>query len=214
METYTTDQDQVEALKKWWKENGKAVVAGVVIGTAGVVGWRGWQHYQESRALRASASYEQLLSALPSAPIETLERQAQQLTKEYRATPYASLAELALAKRQLESGDRKGAEASLMQVIDWGPQPGLQQIAKLRLARLYLQGGEVGRAEQLIAGAEPGAFAAMFDELQGDIYLAKGQTEEARSAYQKALLGGVPDPELLRTKIDDLGVSASSEPVS
>ena len=37
-----TEEEQVEALKSWWKENGKSLIMGVVIAVAAVFGWRGW----------------------------------------------------------------------------------------------------------------------------------------------------------------------------
>ena len=31
MDVYKTEEEQVEAIKKWWQENGKSIIAGVVI---------------------------------------------------------------------------------------------------------------------------------------------------------------------------------------
>ena len=41
MAEYMNDDDQVEALKKWWKENGKSIIGGVVLGRALVRGRNG-----------------------------------------------------------------------------------------------------------------------------------------------------------------------------
>ncbi|PAR85254.1 YfgM family protein, partial [Vibrio cholerae] len=43
MELYDTEEQQVEAIKDWWKENGKAVIFGAVIGLGGLFGWRYYQ---------------------------------------------------------------------------------------------------------------------------------------------------------------------------
>ena len=37
MEVYTTEEQQVEVIKEWWKENGTSVIAGTVIGLVGLV---------------------------------------------------------------------------------------------------------------------------------------------------------------------------------
>lgn len=56
-----TDEEKAEAIKKWWKENGIAVVTGVAIGLAAIFGWRGWMSYQEQRGQQASLAFEELL---------------------------------------------------------------------------------------------------------------------------------------------------------
>ncbi|MBK5967828.1 YfgM family protein, partial [Thiorhodovibrio winogradskyi] len=56
-----TDEEKAEAIKKWWKENGVAVVTGVAIGLAAIFGWRGWTGYQEQRGQQASLAFEELL---------------------------------------------------------------------------------------------------------------------------------------------------------
>ncbi|MGU3844696.1 YfgM family protein, partial [Vibrio diabolicus] len=43
MELYDTEEQQVEAIKDWWKENGKAVIIGAVVGLGGLFGWRYYQ---------------------------------------------------------------------------------------------------------------------------------------------------------------------------
>ena len=50
MSTLETEEQQVEAIKKWWQENGKSLIAGIVIGLGGIVGWQGWQTYQIEQA--------------------------------------------------------------------------------------------------------------------------------------------------------------------
>ena len=49
METFRTEEEQVEAIKRWWQENGKSTVLGVAIAMAAVFGWRGWNDYQRER---------------------------------------------------------------------------------------------------------------------------------------------------------------------
>ena len=39
MNAYETDEEKVEAIKGWWKENGISVVGGLALGLAAVFGW-------------------------------------------------------------------------------------------------------------------------------------------------------------------------------
>ena len=62
MDAYRTEEEQVEAIKRWWSENGKGVIAAVVIGVLGSVGWQSWQDRQVSQAEAASGIYQELLA--------------------------------------------------------------------------------------------------------------------------------------------------------
>ena len=60
MEIYTTEEEQVEALKKWWRENGKAVIAGFIIGFGAIFGWREWQAHVTEEAQKASRQFQEM----------------------------------------------------------------------------------------------------------------------------------------------------------
>ena len=45
MDVYKTEEEQVEAIKKWWQENGKSIIAGVVIGITAIFGWRAYDSH-------------------------------------------------------------------------------------------------------------------------------------------------------------------------
>ena len=55
------------------------------------------------------------------------------------------------------------------------------------------------------------AFAATASELKGDVYLAQGNADKARTEYQAAAdKGGLEGNALLKMKLDDLAVSTAS----
>ncbi|HFD86518.1 MAG TPA: tetratricopeptide repeat protein, partial [Gammaproteobacteria bacterium] len=64
MNDYVTDEQQVEALKKWWAENGRYLIGGVALGLALLFGWNSWKDYRENRAKNASALFSQLERAV------------------------------------------------------------------------------------------------------------------------------------------------------
>ena len=45
-DSYRTEEEQVEALKAWWRENGKSTVVAIAMAVMGVFGWQGWQKQQ------------------------------------------------------------------------------------------------------------------------------------------------------------------------
>jgi len=210
VDVYQTEQEQVEAIKKWWKENGKAVILGVVVGLAGLVGGRMWIEHKQGRAETASLHYEAMMQKAARGEADAVLQQGGQIVQQFGGTPYASLAALAMAKVKVEQGDSAAAGTHLRWVMEHTEQKGLEHIARLRLAELLIGDGQYAAALDLVATAEQGGYAASYEELKGDIYLATGVKQKARDAYVKALAGLPPNAGsrgLLQMKLDDLSAT-------
>jgi predicted negative regulator of RcsB-dependent stress response len=54
VETFNNENDQVDALKRFFAENGKALAVGVILGIGALVGWRYWTSHQQDTARDAS----------------------------------------------------------------------------------------------------------------------------------------------------------------
>jgi predicted negative regulator of RcsB-dependent stress response len=210
MAEHLNDEEQLEALKRWWSENGRSVVGGVVLGLALVGGWRGWQYYQHDRAASAGARYDEMRAAAESRQPERAFQLAEGLRAGYADTAYASLAALQAAKLRLEAGDSGGAQVQLAWVRANAPDPALQQIASLRLARILIDDGELDAAQRIVEAAPRDAFAPEVAELRGDLARARGDVAAARAAYEEALAGKPDSGVLLRMKLDDLSVGGKS----
>ncbi len=129
METYRTEEEQVEAIKHWWRENGKSTVLGVAIALSLVFGWRGWNNYQADRAAEASVLYENLLQADAAVQSngskrETAEHLAKTLKDGFAGHSYAQYAALIQAKYAVNDGDYDAAEAELNWVLAQGARCG------------------------------------------------------------------------------------------
>lgn len=61
MQVYNSEEEQFEAVKGFFRENGKAIVVGVVLGIGGLFGWRYWQSHQHTTASLASLSFDQVM---------------------------------------------------------------------------------------------------------------------------------------------------------
>ncbi|WP_428608256.1 YfgM family protein [Sedimenticola sp.] len=201
-----TEEEQVEALKKWWKENGKSVVAGIVMGLGGVFGWQYWTQHQREVAEQASLQFERLSESVVSGS-ESAEVQAKALMSGYKGSAYAVFAALELAKVKFQQGDMDGAKSQLQWVLSNADDPSLKQIARLRLGRLLLDQGSVDEAASLIAQAPDDNFKGDIAELKGDIALKKGDRVAARQAYGEALEYKVSNSALVQMKFDDLAAA-------
>lgn len=201
-----SEDEQVEALKNWWKENGKSVVAGIVIGLGGVFGWQYWTQHQQQVAEQASQQFERLTESV-AAGSATAVTQAEAVIAQYEQSPYAVFAALNLAKVKFQQGDVDGAKEQLQWVMAKADDQSLQQIARLRLARLLLDQGDADQASSLIAQAPSDSFKGDIAELRGDIALKKGDRAAARQAYQEALEYQVSNSALVQMKFDDLAAA-------
>jgi predicted negative regulator of RcsB-dependent stress response len=202
-----TEEEQVEKLKAWLKENGLSIVFGIVIGVGGIGGYNYWVHVQETTAAKASGHFTQMIDALAAEDGEGLQEQADILITDHASTDYALLAHLALARNHVANADFEQAEAALQQVVGSAAQRPLAYVARIRLAAVQLQTEQFEKALTTLAIEFPAQFAALADELRGDIFAMQGKGEEAIEAYRKAQLAE-PKPanvEFLRQKLNDLG---------
>lgn len=209
---YETEEQQVEALKRWWKENGKLVITGLFLGGALVAGVRFYNQYNNERAESASYLFDQVISSEVDSK-QDIKAIDQRLSAEYASTPYASLSALIVAKQQVKEGDLASARQKLEWVMTNSSNVELQHIARLRLLRILSSMNEYDQVLALANMDYPTSFAALYEELKGDAYLAKGDINQARIAYDKAMLqAGVQANRWLKLKRDDLGPVKLDEP--
>lgn len=206
MADYHTEEEQLEALKRWWQENGRAVIAGLAIGVAVLAGWRGWDWYRGDQALAASALYEEAMAGLGADDPGAVVEPARRLRAEYAGTAYAPLGALAAAKAQVAAGEPGAAEEWLRWAMDNAGEAGVRHIARARLARVRAAQGDHAGALALLEVEVPAAFTALYAEIRGDVLFAQGERTAAAAAYQEALDAEVPppDPEIVRRKLNQV----------
>jgi len=208
LDDYKTDEEQAEALRKWWIENGKSVVGGVIIGLAAVFGWRGWQDYQIAQAVAASDIYQKIIVEIRADKKDKARDFANQLLNEYPSTTYAIFSHLLLAKLDVESDEMQSAIEHLQWVMDNADEKEYEYLARLRIARLLLAENKPAESLEILNAVDPGKFKASYEELKGDSYVKQGKTEEARNAYNQALAyqgTSRRDQSILEMKIGNLG---------
>lgn len=204
-----TDEEQVEKLKKWWQENGRSVVAGIVIGVGGLFGYRYWVDYQNRIAEEASLHFSEMVVALDATRNEEVVSRAETLLSEYASTEYAIMARLALARMHVENRNFDQAAEQLQQVVGTVDNQPLGYLARKRLAAVQLEMANPDQALSTLSIDFPDEFNAAVEELKGDIYVEQGKTTEAAEAYRKALRAtpGPADSQFVQQKLNDLGLT-------
>ena len=208
MDVYSTEEEQIESIKKWWKENGRAVIAGAVLGIGGIFAWQGWTAHKVVEGAEASMRFEYLLESVRTGRGDVAGKQADALIADYESTPYALFGALSDARAKLEQNDIAAARARLEWVIANAGDGALREIARLRLARILLSEGDLKGAEKLAAARTLTSYAGEYAELEGDIAAAREDRDAAARAYRSALEQDVSNAATVRMKLDDLAVDA------
>lgn len=202
MEVYKTEEEQVQAIKKWWKDNSVSIIAGVVIGVVILTGYKFWTENKNNQAQQASVIYSQILA---SAGDKT--KNTEILKADYSGTPYAALAALLLAKDNVNAKEIESAVSQLTWVVNNNNDDAIKHVAQQRLARVYIAINKIESAEELIKGVKVEGFAAGYNEIRGDINLAKKLPLQAKENYRLALSSltqGDQHFDIIKMKLDDL----------
>lgn len=202
------EQEQVDALKAWWKANGSKVIAGVVVFVVGVAGFRIWTGYQHKQTSEAGAVFQKLAQEFAGGDTKKIRTVAGELIDKYPRTVYAVDAALLAAKVNFESGDLKSAKAQLQWVIDHARDTQSQDLARLRLAGVLLDEKAYDESLKLLNAKHDVAFDVLYSDLKGDVLAVQGKAGEARAAYQAALDKTPKDNAaraLIEMKLDALG---------
>jgi predicted negative regulator of RcsB-dependent stress response len=195
---HITEEEQIEALKRWWDENGKQIMLAIVLTVGGYFGWQAWTDHLDDQTAAASLVYQEMLDNMDKvAPGEALDADkqteisqlAETLKQDYSNTQYAFYAALIKAKLAVESADLSTANTELRWAMDNADEAVNENIARLRLARVEAAAGNLDAALQLVQGVDAGEMKSAFDEAKGDFYQQQGNSGAAYSAYEAAMMG-------------------------
>jgi predicted negative regulator of RcsB-dependent stress response len=193
VESYRTEEEQVEALKNWWDENGRSTVVAIAVALGLGFGWQGWKSHQSEQVEAASIVYQGLSEALNAYENDqsddikaTAIHLAGELKTEYSGSTYAHYAALSLAKLAVENQDLETAQAELRWVLSNSPSVDIELISQQRLARVLAAQGDSEQALMILNSTDAGKYAPGYARAKGDIYLSLGENEKALEAYQQA----------------------------
>jgi predicted negative regulator of RcsB-dependent stress response len=192
---YQSEEEQIEAFKQWWVDNGLKLVAAAVVVIGVAFGWQGWQGAQEEQAQQGSAIYTDMIDTVKTsaeAPLTDEQQQAvsdavSELKEEFSDSGYAHLSALVSAKLAVEADDLDTAATELEWVLGNQPSDTLATLTTLRLARVEAARGNVDAALALVEGADAGKMVSAYEEAKGDFHISMGHYAAAYTAYQTAL---------------------------
>ena len=202
------EQEQIAALKSWWKEYGTLVVVGLTACALSFAAFNGWRYYRHSQSMAAVTLYEQLDIAERAGEHKKVRDIAAQITGSYGSTTYGAFAALSAARASFEMGDLAAARSQLQWAMEHAKEGELRDIARLRLAGVLLDEKKHEEALKLLDAKPADSAAGLYADLRGDILLTLGRRADARNAYQTALdkrEAGSPYRAVIQVKLDSLG---------
>jgi predicted negative regulator of RcsB-dependent stress response len=180
------EQEQLDALKSFWKTYGNLITWALIAALAVYAGLNGWKWWQRDQSANAAAMFEQLELAAQGGDAQRAGQIFSDLKERYPRTAYAEQGGLVAARVQFDLGQTDAAKASLGWVAENASEDEYKTVARLRLAGLLLQAKDYDAALKQLDAAKSPAFQALVSDRRGDVLLAQGKTAEARSAYQAA----------------------------
>lgn len=180
------EQEQIAALRGWWRQYGGWATGILLVVALGWLGWYGWQSYLKSQNAEASRIFLVLQQASAQQDTARVKQLAGELENQYPRSQFSALGALLAASTLEAAGDAKSAEAQLLWVADNGKEA-LRGIARLRLAGVQMDQSDYTGALKTLSDAAPAGFTARYSAARGDVLAVQGKTAEARVAYDAAL---------------------------
>lgn len=186
MSIYMTEAEQLEAIKAWWQRHQRMISFVLSIVLVSVAGYKCWHWHSEKMAGQASASYERLMAASSAQDNKAIEAYSKTLIQDYPKTVYADAAELVLASHWVSLDKWDEARHVLEHVALHATMPALQQVARIRLARILIEQKAFDKALGYLDQMDSSVYKPLVDELKGDVYVATGRYPEADVLYSEA----------------------------
>lgn len=203
MEIYENENDQVDAIKRFFAENGKALAVGVILGVGALLGWRYWTSHQTESARSASLAYQNAVTAGKPDSISAAEKFATE-----NKNTYGALASMELAQQFVDQNELEKAAAQLQQGLAATSDENLKAVINLRLARVQVQLKQADTALKTLDTVKGEGWAAIVADLRGEALLSKGDKQGARSAWEAGVKSDASPAlsEMMQMKINNLSI--------
>jgi predicted negative regulator of RcsB-dependent stress response len=185
VEVYSNENEQVDALRRFFANNGKALAVGVIIGIAALGGWRYWASHEDSSSKAVSAQYQQVTTAMKADQPATLDAAAKFASE--NSNTYGALAAMDVAKQYVDASQLDKAASLLENGLKNTRDANLQAVINLRLARIQLQQNQADAALKTLDAVKGDGWTAIVADIRGEALLSKGDKQGARAAWSKGV---------------------------
>jgi len=208
MDGFQTENKQMLALKQMYQKNKNLILSGLIVLLLGAASLRYWQYNTSIKTTQASDIYQEMLVSYYNQDTTALNAKGELLVNSFKGTPYYQAAALLLAKSAVSESKFDKAEEYLNLAIKQKRSNLFFDIAKVRLALVMLERGNIDGGLKLLEEKPTDKnYISLYEEAKGDLYTAKGDKNKAKTAYKLAL-ESLPEniqAPLIQMKLIDLG---------
>lgn len=207
------EQEQLDQIKHFWAQYGNLITWVLIAVFGSMAAWNGWNYWQRNQATKAAALYDEIERAAVARDADRIERALTEMKDRFAGTTFAAQGALLAGKTLFEADKADGARAALSWVAEKSSDESYQAVARLRLAALDLEAQAYDQALKTLEAPLPKAFEPLAADRRGDVYLAQGKADEAKTQYQnawRALGGRFEYRKLVEVKLASLGVDVST----
>lgn len=211
------EHEQSEVVRKWIGDNAASILVGVGLGLLAIFGYFQWKGHQVRQQVVAAGEFQNFGAAVGAKNDERSKAALELMQKEHAGSPYTVVATMRWAEAAVAKKDLAGAEQSLQWAYDHAGDNSIKSLAGQNLARVKLGADKAADALTLVNALPVEGYAANIAELRGDILLAQGKRDEARSAYQAsvdALDANAPNRQAIEMKRDDAAGTTAAAPAA
>ena len=173
-----------------WQTGGKQIGILALIMVLGLVVVKYWQHHKQVEDQLVAKNYQIMLSAMSKDDLVTVKNQGIELMKINSHTPYPRFAALFLTKLAEVDNDLETAANHLRWITKQAHKDPIWHIANLRLIKILLLQNKLSEVEEIKNSIEnkiPESFYSKYQELYGDLLVAKNQKTAANLLYRDAV---------------------------
>lgn len=184
MSDYLTDEEQVDRLKKLWKDYGITVVVALAIGIGGTVAWDYFKAYQSNQAQAASNLYTSYMEASGLGEPTTLI--IEELESNFGDSAYFAFTLLRQAKSEIDNENFEAAHESLTRAFNAARDSPIGDLVALRKAKVEFEIGDYEAVLLTLQEVETAGYQWQALMLKGDVHFQNDELDAARDAYQSA----------------------------
>lgn len=207
------EQEQLDQIKHFWAQYGNLITWVLIAVFGSMAAWNGWNYWQRSQATKAAALYDEIERAALASDADRMERALSDMKDKFGGTTFAAQGGLLAGKTLFDAGKTDGARAALSWVAESAPDDAYKAVARLRLVGLDIEAKSFDQALKTLEAPVPKSFEPLVADRRGDVFMAQGKTEEAKTQYQAAWRGLSDRAEyrrLVEVKLASLGVAVTS----
>ncbi|MGX2974343.1 YfgM family protein [Ursidibacter arcticus] len=191
----STEEQQFNEAKNWFKQNGTPILLAICLVSGATFGWNYWKKHQVEVAQSTSATYQQVMESYLQDPNKNAPLVEKFITENKGS--YVTFAQLEQAKQLAAKGDFNAVKKLLEQALTTTDDTTLHNVIRFRLANVEYQLKNFDAALSVLSNLKDKAWELRKQILTGDILLAKGDKDAAKSAYEQAKANAKAEEQLL-----------------